>query len=212
MLFGDKQKLTCPLLEVDARARPPRPAKVARCLFMIFQVLICLGNLISSVQITNDLTTFSPDTLAMRMKVGIKKFGDTSAILSKDSKGDRRRSRVFSVAKLARGNTRRRNKIDGNKLDKLIRPSPSRARLFGHDHLFPDRSVSESPFSLGSTTSDGSEGDAEESMSLFEANVEELAIPRAQETNFSEKILQLNYFKYFRMGDVRLRVSAAGYD
>ena len=115
------------------------------------------------------------------------------------------------MAKLARGFTRRRNKIDGNKLDKLIRPSPSRARLFGHDHLFPDRSVSESPFSLGSTTSDGSEGDTEESMSLFEANVEELAIPRAQETNFSEKILQLNYFKYFRMGDVRLRVSAAGF-
>ena len=45
----------------------------------------------------------------------------------------------------------------------------------------------------------------------FYPNVSEMCISRAEEIKFAENLLQLNYFKYFRIGDLRLRVSCAGF-
>ena len=73
-----------------------------------------------------------------------------------------------------------------------------------------NRTASESPH--GSTSSITTESsDAEGEDMAFYPNVSEMCISRAEEIKFAENLLQLNYFKYFRIGDLRLRVSCAGF-
>ena len=99
-----KQKLTCPLLKVDARARPPASSKGCKVsVYDFFQVLICPGQpYILEVQITMTLQLFSPDTLAMRMKVGIKKVRGHECYLIKRFEG-----RSQAVKSLQRGKARK---------------------------------------------------------------------------------------------------------